>query len=135
MATLVELFDYARTQITELSRADEKTIADASGSALIPALYARAGVASSQLRDNLPLLASELGLLEVAVINLESYEGSEVMLCTGYELLDNFTHRRRSSYPLRLVHGILSFVYETRGTPDGTAKPPAPDGGGPEFVS
>ncbi|MFD4613728.1 hypothetical protein [Streptomyces sp. NPDC058440] len=120
MATLVEIFEYAHAQIAELSSADEKTIASASGSALIPALYARAGLASSQLRDDLPLLTGELRLLEAAVINLESYEGSEVMLCTGYELLDSFTQRRRNVHPLRLVHGILSFVHEARGVVGGT---------------
>ncbi|MEU3346444.1 hypothetical protein ABZ723_15945 [Streptomyces sp. NPDC006700] len=115
MAALVELFEYAHAQIARLSSADERTTANASGSALIPALYARAGLAASRLRDDLPLLAGELRLLEAAVINLESYEGTEVMLCTGYELLDRLTRRRRNVHPLRLVHGILSFVHEARG--------------------
>ncbi|MFE9313332.1 hypothetical protein ACFYM5_38105 [Streptomyces sp. NPDC006706] len=135
MVTLIELFEHACTQITELSDADKETIANASGSTLIPALYARAGLASSRHRDNIPLLASELGLLEAAVINLESYEGSEVMLCVGYELLDSFAHRKRNTYPLRRIHGILSFVYEMGGAVDGTAIRPTPDGGGPELVS
>jgi hypothetical protein len=135
MVALVEIFEHAHIQIAELSEANRKTISSASGSALIPSLYARAGLASSGGRGGIPLLASEVGLLEAAVINLESYEGNEVVLCAGYELLDSFAHRMRNVYPLSRTHGILTFVYEAGGSTSGSATPSAPDGGGPELVS
>lgn len=69
MVSLIGIFEHAQIRISALSDVDRKTIASASGSTLIPSLYARAGLASSRGRDGIPLLASEIGLLEAAVIN------------------------------------------------------------------
>ncbi|WP_411151099.1 hypothetical protein [Streptomyces sp. A30] len=123
VVTLIEVLDHAHACIVELSEADKETLARASGSSLIPLLYARAGFASIQGRRNIPLLAEEIGLLEAAVINLESYQGNEVVLCAGYQLLADFANRKRNSYPLRHVHGILTFTDEVEDTASGPATP------------
>ncbi|PZH15966.1 hypothetical protein C1I97_07395 [Streptomyces sp. NTH33] len=123
MAALVEIFEHAHIQISDLSDADRETIADASGSALIPLLCARVGLALTQGRHNIPLLAAEVGLLEAAVINLESYEGNEVVLCAGYELLDSFANRKTNTYPVCYVYGILAFADEAGETASGPATP------------
>ncbi|SDD00502.1 hypothetical protein [Streptomyces prasinopilosus] len=112
LVALVGVFEHAHARISELSDAGGERIAGASGSGLIPALYARAGLASVQGLRGIPLLVDEIGLLEAAVINLESYEGNEVVLVTGYELLDDFARRERNSRPLRRRHGILTFADE-----------------------
>ncbi|WP_159403647.1 hypothetical protein [Streptomyces sp. NRRL S-646] len=92
-----------------MSDTDGDTIARASGASLIPSLYARAGLALTKGRDSIPLLVGEVGLLEAAVINLESYEGNEVVLVAGYELLDVLSNREVNTGPLRRIHGILTF--------------------------
>ncbi|MFF7545981.1 hypothetical protein ACFZCU_20465 [Streptomyces canus] len=123
IVTLVEIFEHAHSRIFDLSEAGEETIASASGSTLIPSLFARAGLASIQGIRSIPLLVDEIGLLEAAVINLESYEGIEVVLVAGYELLDNFAKRKRNAYPLRHVHGVLAFADEAGDTASGPAAP------------
>ncbi|MFE9925736.1 hypothetical protein ACFYQA_30470 [Streptomyces sp. NPDC005774] len=112
LVALVGVFEHAYAQISELSDASGETIANASGLTLISSLYARAGMASIRGLRDIPLLVDEIGLLDAAVINLESYEGNEVVLVAGYELLDNFANRERNSYPLRCKHGILAFTDE-----------------------
>lgn len=92
------------------------------------------GVASTWGRDEIPLLDVEVGLLEAAVINLESYEGNEVMLCSGYELLDIVASRKKSSH-LHRVHGIWAFRYDPEEVCYGSVGPTIPDGQGPELVS
>ncbi|MFG1665145.1 hypothetical protein [Streptomyces sp. Y7] len=121
--TLIEILEHAHARIAELSDADEEAIARGSGSSLIPLLYARAGFTSIHGRRNVPLLADEIGLLEAAVINLESYQGNEVALCAGYQLLDDFANRDRNSYPLCRVYGILAFTGEVGDTASGAATP------------
>ncbi|MEU6523776.1 hypothetical protein ABZ892_13380 [Streptomyces sp. NPDC046924] len=116
LVALVEVFEHAHAQISELSDASGETIASASGVTLVPSLYARAGLASIRGLRDIPLLVDEIGLLEAAVINLESYEGNEVVLVAGYELLDNFAHRERNAHPLRCKHGILAFADEAGDT-------------------
>ncbi|MFF7887498.1 hypothetical protein ACH40F_39325 [Streptomyces sp. NPDC020794] len=123
VVALIEILEHAHACITELSDANEETLARASGSKLIPALYARAGFASIRGFRNIPLLTDEIGLLEAAVINLESYRGNEVVLCSGYHLLDHFANRSRNSYPLCYVHGILTFTDEVEDTASGPATP------------
>ncbi|MEV5434516.1 hypothetical protein AB0K80_00550 [Streptomyces sp. NPDC052682] len=135
MVTLVGILEHAHARLAELSDADEETIAEASGTVLIPSLCARAGLASVQGRRHIPLLPREIGLLEAAVVNLESYGGNEVVLVAGYDLLDRFARRRNDTHPLRQVHGILAFVHEPGGPTDGPARPSVPDGEGPERVS
>ncbi|MFI6935462.1 hypothetical protein [Streptomyces sp. NPDC050287] len=122
-ATLIEILEHAHSRIVELSEAGKETLARASGSSLIPILYARAGFASIRGRRSIPLLADEIGLLEAAVINLESYQGNEVVLVAGYQLLDDFANRTRNAYPVCHVHGILAFAGEAEDTTSGSATP------------
>jgi hypothetical protein len=123
VVTLVTIFEHAHAQIARLDDAGEGVIADASGSVLIPELYARSGWASLQGVNSIPLLVGEIGLLEAAVVNLESYEGNEVLLVTGYGLLDVFGNRKKNVYPLRYAHGILTFADEAGDTTSGSATP------------
>ncbi|MFF0010457.1 hypothetical protein [Streptomyces sp. NPDC005374] len=121
ISTLVEIFEHAHARISGLSDASKETIADASGSILLPSLFARAGLASIQKNRGIPLLVDEIGLLEAAVINLESYEGNEVVLVAGYELLEEFANRRINGHPLCHVHGVLAFADEAGETASGPA--------------
>jgi|1185.fasta_scaffold48960_2 hypothetical protein len=123
IVTLVEIFEHAHARIVELGEVDKETLAGASGSSVIPMLYARAGFASIQGLHTIPLLVDEIGLLEAAVINLESYQGGEVVLCAGYQLLDYFANRNRNPYPVRQVHGILTFAGEAEDTTSGSTTP------------
>ncbi len=109
LISLVGVLEHAQNKIAELSDADNETVTRASGVTLIPSLYARAGLALTKGGESIPLLVSEVSLLEAAVINLESYEGNEVVLVAGYELLDAFSSREANSHPLRRAHGILIF--------------------------
>ncbi|MET8077810.1 hypothetical protein [Streptomyces sp. NPDC005303] len=117
VGALIEVMEHAHNCILELSDTDGDTLARASGSELIPSLYARAGFSSIGGRGSIPLLAEEVGLLEAAVINLESYQGNEVALCAGYQLLDDFANRGSGSHPLRYVHGILAFAGDAQDVP------------------
>jgi hypothetical protein len=123
LVTLIKVFEHAHSQISKLSEADGKTIEDASGTHLIPSLYARAGLAASRGFGEIPLLAREVGLLEAAVVNLESYEGNEVVLVSGYELLAVLASREKEARCLCQVHGILSFA---DGQPDPGNEPAIP---------
>jgi hypothetical protein len=120
---LIEVLEHAHTCILKLSDTNGDTLARASGSDLIPSLYARAGFSSIGGRGSIPLLADEVGLLEAAVINLESYQGNEVVLCAGYQLLDDFANRGSGHYPLRYVHGILTFARDMEDSASGPATP------------
>ncbi|MFE3034264.1 hypothetical protein ACFXKY_21820 [Streptomyces canus] len=121
--TLIEVLEHAHTCILKLSDTNEETLARASGSDLIPSLYARAGFSSIGGRGRIPLLADEVGLLEAAVINLESYQGNEVVLCSGYQLLNDFANRGSGHYSLRYVHGILTFAGDVEDSASGPATP------------
>lgn len=48
IVALVEVLEHAHVQISKLSNSDSETIINASGSALIPSLYARAGWSRSR---------------------------------------------------------------------------------------
>ncbi|MBW8737699.1 MAG: hypothetical protein JF621_11410 [Streptomyces turgidiscabies] len=121
--TLIEILEHARARMVDLSEVDKETLARASGSSLIPMLYARAGFTSIQGRRSIPLLTDEISLLEAAVINLESYQGNEVVLCAGYQLLEDFANRKRNISPVCHVHGILAFAGEAEGTTSGSVAP------------
>jgi hypothetical protein len=123
MVTLIEVFEHAHARIVELGETGEETLARSSGSSLIPIFYARAGFASTHGHRSIPLLADEIGLLEAAVLNLESYQGNEVVLCAGYQLLDDFANRKRNVYPVCYVHGILTFASEAEDTTSGSTAP------------
>ncbi|WP_405815823.1 hypothetical protein OG241_14885 [Streptomyces sp. NBC_01390] len=123
VVTLIEIFDHAHARMVDSGEVDKETLANASGSALVPMLYARAGCSSLQGRSSIPLLTDEIGLLEAAVINLESYQGNEVVLCAGYQLLEDFANRKRNTSPVCHVHGILAFTGEAEGTTSGSVAP------------
>ncbi|MFJ3671064.1 hypothetical protein ACIPSE_31840 [Streptomyces sp. NPDC090106] len=110
--------DHAYAQLMSLSDADQDVIANASGTVLLPELYARSGWAALRDADVIPLLVDEIGQLEAAVLNLESYGGHEVALVAGYGLLESFGGRDRNVHPLHRVHGVLAF---TGGTADEAA--------------
>ncbi|MFD8220778.1 hypothetical protein ACFV2U_45705 [Streptomyces sp. NPDC059697] len=120
---LVEVLEHAHAQISELSNVDKGTIANASGFLLAPSLYARVGLASVKGSHSIPLLSTEVGSLEAAVINLESYRGNEVALCTGYELLENFAKREKNSHRMQYIHGVLAFIDEVGDAANGSAAP------------
>lgn len=44
------------------------------------------------------------------MINLESYQGNEVILCDGYQLLDDFANRTINAHAVCHTHGILAFA-------------------------
>lgn len=121
--SLVTIFEHSHAQIFSLDDADEEVIANASGSVLLPELYTRSGWASLQGVSSIPLLVGEIGLLEAAVVNLESYEGNEVVLVAGYGLLDAFGNRKKNIYPLRYAPGILTFANAAGDTTSGSATP------------
>ncbi|MEU9291769.1 hypothetical protein AB0D57_45980 [Streptomyces sp. NPDC048275] len=123
VGALIEVLGHAHTCILKLSDANGDILARSSGSELIPSLYARVGFSSIGGRGSIPLLADEVGLLEAAVINLESFQGNEVVLCAGYQLLDDFANRGSGSYPLRYVHGILTFAGDVEDSASGSATP------------
>ena len=123
LISLVGVLEHAHNKIAELSDADNETVARASGFTLISSLYARAGLALTKGGDCIPLLVSEVGLLEAAVINLESYEGNEVVLVAGYELLNVFSNREENTHPLRRTHGILTFDSEGGDSTRGSVTP------------
>ncbi|MGV9628845.1 hypothetical protein [Streptomyces sp. NPDC003487] len=131
LTALVSVFEHAHAQITKLSDADRETIKKASGIHIIAELYARAGLATAQGVNELPLLASEFGLLEAAVVNLESYEGNEAVLCSGYELLAVLSTRGPQSRSMRRVHGILSFIGGESTPAPGSTVPSVPGSEGP----
>ncbi|MFC9950008.1 hypothetical protein [Streptomyces prasinus] len=123
MCALIDVFEHAHARIVGLSDADETVVAKAAGSSLIPLLYARAGMAVGKGIDSIPLLVDEAGLLDAAVINLESYEGNEAVLCSGYALLDSLEIRKESTRPARSEHGILRFSDESERAPSGSSGP------------
>lgn len=135
LTALVTILEHAHSQIAKLGDVDRKTAEKASGSHIISTLYARAGLAATQGDDELPLLPSEFGLLEAAVVNLESYEGYAVILCSGYELLAALSLRRKENRPVHRVHGILSFLRGDQGLVNGMTTPSAPESGGPRISS
>ncbi|MFI2423921.1 hypothetical protein ACH5A7_07410 [Streptomyces sp. NPDC018955] len=122
---LIEVLRHARTQITELTRGDahQELVAKASGSALISSLYARIGLAVVRGKDAVPVLITEIGQVEAAVLNLESYDGHEVVLCLGHALLQRLETRRDAYRSLCLVDGVWAITDETGESASGAAAP------------
>jgi hypothetical protein len=122
---LIEVLRHARTQIVELTRgdADQELVARAGGSDLIASVYARIGLTVVQGRDAVPILVTEIGQVEAAVLNLESYEGHEVVLCLGYALLQNLESRQSSWRSLTLIDGIWAITNETGESANGATAP------------
>ncbi|MFI5567462.1 hypothetical protein ACIA6T_08895 [Streptomyces sp. NPDC051740] len=121
---LIEVLRHAQTQIVELTRdADQELVARAGGSDLIASIYARIGLTVVQGRDAVPILVTEIGQVEAAVLNLESYEGHEVVLCLGYALLQNLESRKSSWRSPTLVDGIWAITNETGESANGATAP------------
>ncbi|MER5555747.1 hypothetical protein ABT001_29445 [Streptomyces sp. NPDC002793] len=122
---LIEVLRHAGAQISELTRGDvdEGWVAEASGSALIASFYARIGLSVTRGSDAVPVLTREIGQLEAAVLNLESYEGHEVILCLGYELLQKLESRKDACRALCLVDGVWAIADEKGESASGTEAP------------
>ncbi|MEV0299837.1 hypothetical protein [Streptomyces prasinus] len=59
------------------------------------------------------MLITEIGQVEAAVLNLESYAGHEAVLCLGYALLQELETRRDACRSLCLVDGVWAITDET----------------------
>ncbi|MEV5317969.1 hypothetical protein AB0K92_09955 [Streptomyces sp. NPDC052687] len=124
---------HARTQLRTLSDASASTIADASGSPLVTALYERAGAAHALGRSAVPMLVSEIGLVEAAVLNLESYAGHEVVLAEGYALLNRLAFLTGRARVGQVIGGVITLP-AAAGLPAVRLSPtpaPPPPGGRP----
>jgi hypothetical protein len=122
---LIEVLRHTRVRIREASRddIDQELVAKASGSALLSALYARIGLTVTQQGDAVPILINEIGQVEAAVLNLESYGGHEVFLCLGYALLQELDTRKVACRPLRLIDGVWAIADEPGESASGMATP------------
>jgi hypothetical protein len=111
---------HARTQLRELSGSNLSTITDASGSALVPVLYERAGAADALGHSGIPMLVSEIGHVEAAVLNLESYGGHEVVLVEGYTLLNRLAFLKGQARVTQEIGGVVTLPGEAADTPKTT---------------
>lgn len=107
----------------ESRRRQSGTGSKASGSTLISSLYARIGSTVVRGRGAVPILITEIGQVEAAVLNLESHDGHEVPLCPGYALLQKLETRRGVCRSLGLIDGIWAIADETGESASGAAAP------------
>jgi hypothetical protein len=127
---------HARAQLRALSGSSAATIAEASGSPLVPVLYERAGAAHALGRSGIPMLVSEIGHVETAVINLESYAGHEAVLAEGYTLLNRLAFLTGQARVGQEIGGVVTLPGEAAGEAAGlpsvrvspTPAPPPPGG-------
>ncbi len=117
--TLTRVIEHARRCLEAESDADPQTIGNASGAALLPLLYARAGAALARGAEGVPMLVAEIGHVEAAVVNLESYGGHETVLCEGHSLLERFTVLSEEARAGRTVDGVLRLPRSTPQAPCG----------------
>lgn len=82
---------HAREQLLKMSGSDLETIDKGSGYRLMLRLSERAEAARALGRSGIPMLVDEVGTVEAAVLNLESYQGDPVAVLEGYELLNRVT--------------------------------------------
>ncbi|MEG8279728.1 hypothetical protein [Streptomyces sp. AHA2] len=101
------MIEHARQRLETESDADAQTIRNASGAELLPVLYARAGAALASGAEGVPMLVREIGHVEAAVINLQSYGGHETVLCEGHSLLQRLAVLAREARTGRMVDGVL----------------------------
>ncbi|MFE9724532.1 hypothetical protein ACFYQ5_13340 [Streptomyces sp. NPDC005794] len=122
---LIEVLRHARTQIAKLTRedVDQERVTQAGGSALIASLYARIGLTFTRGGGTVPVLITEIGQVEAAVLNLESYDGHEVILCLGYALLQKLENRKGACQSLCLVDGVWAIADETGESASDSAAP------------
>jgi hypothetical protein len=111
---------HARTQLRKLSGSSSSTVIDASGSALVPVLYERAGAADALGQSGIPMLVSEIAHVEAAVVNLESYDGHEVELCEGYALLNRLAFLKGQARVTQEIGGVVTLPGEAADTPKRT---------------
>jgi hypothetical protein len=104
---LTRVIEHARECLEAGSTADPQTIRNAGGAELLPLLYPRAGAALASGAGGVPMLVSEIRHLEAAVVNLESFEGHEAMLCEGHALLERLAALGKHARTGRTVDGIL----------------------------
>ncbi|MFD9467315.1 hypothetical protein [Streptomyces sp. NPDC060027] len=97
MLLLVGVIEHAHTQLSDLSDADAVTVSNASGADLLQLLRTRVGAATAHGRQGIPMLVSEIRYVEAAVVNLESYEGHESVLCEGYAILERLSALQKSA--------------------------------------
>lgn len=92
LQTLERITSHARTQ---LARLDTDMAPDAlnaaSGYWLMLTLSERAGAARALGRSGIPMLVDEVEAVQAAVLNLQSYEGDDLAVVEGHELLNRVT--------------------------------------------
>ncbi|GCB49148.1 hypothetical protein [Streptomyces sp. NL15-2K] len=111
---------HARAQLRKLSDSSASTVTDASGSALVPVLYERAGAAHALGQSGIPMLVSEIAHVEAAVLNLESYAGHETVLCEGYTLLNRLAFLKGEARVTQEIGGVVTLPGEATDTPKTT---------------
>lgn len=111
---------HARAQLRKLSDSSAATVIDASGSALVPLLYERAGAAQALGHSGIPMHVSEIAHVEAAVLNLESYAGHEVVLCEGYTLLNRLAFLKGQARVTQEIGGVVTLPGEAADTPKRT---------------
>ncbi|MER5210448.1 hypothetical protein ABT063_07700 [Streptomyces sp. NPDC002838] len=111
---------HARAQLRKLSGSSASTVIDASGSALVPVLYERAGAAHALGHSGIPMLVSEIAHVEAAVVNLESYDGHEVVLVEGYTLLNRLAFLKGQARVTQEIGGVVTLPGEAADTPKTT---------------
>ncbi|MFI8206755.1 hypothetical protein [Streptomyces sp. NPDC085937] len=92
LQTLERITSHARTQ---LARLDADMAPDAlnaaSGYWLMLTLSERAGAARALGRSGIPMLVDEVEAVQAVVLNLQSYEGDDLAVVEGHELLNRVT--------------------------------------------
>lgn len=116
LETLEAVTGHARVQLLRLSDSDPDTIDNASGYRVMPLLYQRAGAARVLGHSGIPMLVSEVGNVQAAVLNLESYQGDAMTLVQGYELLNRVTLLAELARAAQEVGGVITLPDETSGT-------------------
>ncbi|MGW0822153.1 hypothetical protein [Streptomyces sp. NPDC002845] len=120
LRTIERVTFHARAQLRRLSDSSASTITDASGSALVPVLHERAGAAHALGSPGIPMLVSEITHVEAAVLNLESYDGHETVLCEGYTLLNRLAFLKGHARVTQEIGGVVTLPGETPSTPKTT---------------
>jgi hypothetical protein len=116
LEALERLTSHARVQLLRLSDSDPGTVDSASGSRMMPLLHQRAGAARVLGHSGIPMLVTEVGDVQAAVLNLESYEGAPMALVEGYELLNRVTLLAELARAAQEIGGVVTLPDETTGT-------------------
>ncbi|CAL9545632.1 hypothetical protein [Streptomyces sp. enrichment culture] len=122
LCALERVARHAEERLRELSGSPDRIVTAASAAGLVEVLHGRARTARALGRAGVPLLVEEIGAVEAAVLNLESYGGHEAVLCEGYALLDRLA-RLAGLGPVRRSPTTAGPRSASRTGP-GTAGPP-----------